>query len=228
MTVPANMVNAGPATGSDADPTFRRLTGGDLPMIALGSGAVTGNLTLEKGGTGRSLALDGPGVLLMNATGDPVSVGRVTELVIVQDQRSSGTSGGTSTSGAWVVHPLNTKTVDTGSIASLYGNEITLQPGTYRVRGWAISTLNNGFKTRLRNMSDGVTYAVGSNGYANGTAQYAQCESHLEGRFTITAPKTFQLQYFSASSAPTVGLGAAVASGEPEVYAGIEFEREIG
>ncbi len=148
------------------------------------------------------------------------------QVVIVQDQKTSGTAGGTSAATTWTTHTLNTKVADTGGNCSLLSNQVTLPAGTYRVTGWAQGTQNSGFKIRLRNVTGSTTLVVGGNAYANASAQYAVTTAIIDGRFTVAASQALELQYYAAGGVATVGLGAAVTSGEVEIYASLTFEKE--
>lgn len=74
LTLPAraqNLVFAGPATGSDAEPSFRSLVEADIP--SLGAGKITsGTFGVTRGGTGLS-AITAKSVLVAN-TADTLSV----------------------------------------------------------------------------------------------------------------------------------------------------------
>ena len=48
----ANLIFAGPGSGSAAQPSFRSLVATDLPLISLSSG-ITGTLSIANGGTGQ-------------------------------------------------------------------------------------------------------------------------------------------------------------------------------
>ena len=82
------------------------------------------------------------------ATGDLVAANELNEVgedlqylksaldgyILIRDEKASGTTGGTFTSGAWQTRDLNTEVVDTGNHASVATNQITLAAGTYRFR----------------------------------------------------------------------------------------------
>ncbi len=147
--------------------------------------------------------------------------------IIVRDEKTSGTAGGSSTAGAWTKHALNTEVVDTGGHASLASDVITLQAGTYRVRGFATTTVSGtAARIRLRNTSDGTTPVLGVNHSTNAGAANNGATVSLQGRFTIAAPKNFELQYWVQAAKATDGLGLASSTGEVEVYAELEFVRE--
>lgn len=53
------------------------------------------------------------------------------DYVILEDQKSDGTSGGTYTSGAWRTRDLNTEVLDSGGHCTLTSNQFRLATGTY-------------------------------------------------------------------------------------------------
>lgn len=152
----------------------------------------------------------------------------VTNVIQLQDQRSSGTNGGTSVAAAWTTHALNTEVLDTGSHCSLGSNQFTLLAGTYRVRGSCVLHRGDVSMVRVRNVSDNVTVAQSLNLYANSAAAYAMVAPIAEGAtFTIASSKVFELQYYVQTALATNGLGAASSAGT-EIYANVWIEREAG
>ncbi len=147
------------------------------------------------------------------------------DIVIIEDQKTSGTQGGTATTASWQTHVLNTEVADTGNNAVIASNQITLLAGTYRVR--AVSRFNGVqfAQIRLRNITDSATLAVGQSVFANFAAQTSD-PSTIEGRFTIAGTKVIELQYFASASSSTADLGTATTSGEVEVYASVVLLKE--
>lgn len=149
------------------------------------------------------------------------------DVVIVEDQRSSGTDAGTFTAGSWQTRPLNTEVVDTGSNASVASNQITLAAGTYRAYG--VATTGNAIsrhQLRLRNITDGANLVLGVNTGWNSSVAYWAGKATLEGRFTIADTKVLELQHRCESTAATVGMGAANSFGDGEVYAQVVLIKE--
>ncbi len=148
------------------------------------------------------------------------------QFIVVQDQKASGTAGGTSTAGAWTTHTLNTEVVDTGGNCSLSSNQITLTAGTYRARISACGVASDQLVVRLRNVTDGTTLVVGDNSYNSSASPYATTSSRGVNRFTVAASKALELQYYITTARATTGLGFAASSGEVEIYATVELEKE--
>jgi len=89
--------------------------------------------------------------------------------VIVEDQKTSGTGGGTATAGAWTTRTLNTLYRNANSLASLSSNKVTLPVGTYYITArapfWYVGndTADDGFRLRLFNVTDNTTERLGFN-----------------------------------------------------------------
>ncbi|MCK5614134.1 hypothetical protein KAR91_70370 [Candidatus Pacearchaeota archaeon] len=115
--------------------------------------------------------------------------------------------------------------MDTGSHASLAGNQITLAAGTYKVRAHAPASNVNAHKTKLRNITDASDVIIGTSEYAS-FVNVAQTISFIEGRFTIATPKVFELQHRCQTSKSFTGFGLAFGVGVIEVYSVIEFWKE--
>lgn len=142
----------------------------------------------------------------------------------IEDQKTSGTSGGASTGAAWNTRTLNTEAEDAAGLVSLSSNRITLENGTYRVKASAPGYASNGHKLRLRNITDGATALIGTTEYASGGVAVTS-RSLVEGTLVVSGgPKVYELQqWFSASHAQ--GMGAADATGEIEIFVRIEIWR---
>jgi hypothetical protein len=153
--------------------------------------------------------------------------------LIVQDQKSSGTPGGTPTTDAWTTAVLNTSVVNTITDSSLSSNIITLPAGRYRARCSKTFYHTGISQIRFKTSDDdsivvrGETVKIGhttSNDYAAATG--ALC--HCVGEFEISEPTDFILQYyvdeFSVSiGTSSMGAPASIAS-TAEVYATVIIE----
>lgn len=162
----------------------------------------------------------GAGLVLAN-----IAIETITEAyILIQDQKTQNTAGGTFTTGAWQKRDLNTEVVDTHNLASIAASVITLQPGTYRCR-WDCPTFSTvlAHQSKLINTSDTIEYMGSSQ--RNATATSVVDRSIGVTRFRITAAKNFELQHRCAQTVATNGFGA-VANLGTEVYSTIEFWRE--
>lgn len=132
----------------------------------------------------------------------------------LQDQKTSGTAGGTFTSGAWQTRTLNTEVIDTiGS--TLSSNQFTLPAGTYYLEAVCPTLNTNSSQARLQNVSDSVTTLLGQNSVTGTTAGGVAI---VNGQFTIATTKTFEIQHRCSTTRATDGFGYASGWGV-EVYA---------
>lgn len=145
------------------------------------------------------------------------------DYILIREEQTSGTNGGTFTNGAWQTRVLNTEVVDTGSYSSIAGNQITLAAGTYRIRASAPASEVDQHQMRLQNITDATTVAYGSTEDAPaGSAS----RSFLQYRFTIATAKVFEIQHRCTTTVATTGFGTASGFGNTEVYTVVELERE--
>ncbi len=147
--------------------------------------------------------------------------------VHLEDQKAAETAGGSSSGGSWNTRVLNTEVTDTGGDCVLASNQFTLSEGTWRIRASAPAQGDNGNKIRLYNITDAATTKVGSS-ERDSSANTVQTRSFLNARFTIAAPKAFEIQQWFGSSLATQGLGnhGGAGNGEIEVYTIVELWKE--
>jgi hypothetical protein len=134
---------------------------------------------------------------------------------------SSGTQGGTFTSGAWRTRPLNTEVVDNANLCSLSSNQVTLEAGTYYIAAKAVVYKVNHHQLRWRNVTDSTTAIESVNHMTRQSGDDGDV-APLEGVFTISSQKTFELQHRCAATRSTDGMGVA-ASFDKEVYATVNL-----
>jgi len=175
----------------------------------------------EKGVANGVATLDGTGNVPATQLGN---VSTSTPLVIhVQDQKPSGTQGGSSTAATQNVRTLNTVVTNTISGASLSSNQITLPAGTFEVWASASCYTVGRHKIRLYNITDSATAAVGESMFAENT-NLVNNYSRINGdRFTIAASKTFRLEHYTQNGILSNGLGFSVTSGDVEIYANVRI-----
>ena len=143
------------------------------------------------------------------------SVATTTTTAIFNETQASATAGGTSVATTYTKRTLNTTVVNNIG-ATLTSSVIALVAGTYRV--FAMSPFFNptAVSIRLRNTTDSTTTIAGVNAYAGAAAG---CYAQLDGTFTITGTKNFEVQYFCNNGVATNGLGVNLSSaGVSEIY----------
>lgn len=137
------------------------------------------------------------------------------QYIQVQDEKPSGTAGGTFANGAWRTRVINTiKHDDTGQVV-LSNNQVTLPSGTYSYQIIAATGDGQSTKCRLYNITDSQEIGAGMNTNAEvGVMQNSICF----GKFTIQAGKALEVQHYATGSpAGTFGSAASI-SGVPEIY----------
>lgn len=144
----------------------------------------------------------------------------------IQDQKTAGTAGGTFTSGSFQTRVLNTIVSDGIGIGSLSSNRFTLPAGTYRCRITGTAYAVNRHKARLQNITDATTTLVGSNGYTNSAGGASLSLSIIDGRFTITGSKAFEVQHRCETTGTSNGFGVESNFGVTEIYTDVEVWKE--
>lgn len=134
----------------------------------------------------------------------------------IQDQKASGTNGGTCTSGAWRTRDLNTEVTDT-ILSTLSSNQFTLPAGSYDIQARAPAFNTNNHKAKLYNITDAADVLIGTSEYSSNGA-YAQTSSVIMGRFTIASQKTFEIQHRCSLTASTTGFGVPSSLSVVEIY----------
>jgi len=135
------------------------------------------------------------------------------QLYHLQDQKTSGTGGGSFTSGSWQKRTINTALTSGISGASLASSVITLPAGTYWIEVEAAQHYTNIHRVRLQNTSDGSTTLIGMSCFSeNGFGGDEQAT--LRGMFTIASNKNFEIQH-RCSNTGTFGIQSSLGT---EVY----------
>lgn len=185
------------------------------PNGRVGLSTTSPQAALEIGGTSGIDGIRYPDYSLQTSNG----------YLLVQDQETSGTAGGTSIAGTQA-RVLNTVIANTIVGASLSSNQVTLPAGTYRIHATAPTFQLNKNKLFWFNVTDTATTTAGLNAYGEaGLTDDSMVLAELDGRFTITATKTFSLKHYTQIAKATQGLGVAVIQGV-EIYAQVEITRE--
>lgn len=145
-------------------------------------------------------------------------------VVILRDEKTQNTAGGTATSGSWVKRDLNVED-DTEALCTLSSSVFTLAAGTWKVQASCPAFFVDGHQARLQNTSDATTTIWGTTEFsrASGT-DYDQTRSYILGKFNIGTSKNFEIQHKVATTNASVGFGVAANLGT-EVYTIAMFER---
>lgn len=147
--------------------------------------------------------------------------------ICIQDQKNQNTNGGTFTLGAWRTRVLNTEVADTGNLASVASNQITLAAGTYRclISCPAFRGVGN-HQARLYNTTGSATLSTGTSEYVfTNVAAYACTRSIIAGQFTIAVQSVLEVQHISVATFADTGFGVPC-NATTEVYTIAEFWKE--
>ena len=148
-----------------------------------------------------------------------------TSYALLEDQKSSGTTGGTNTEDTWATRDLNTEVADPDGIVSISSNDFTLQAGSYLIK-WTSSFYRVGeIKTRLLDVTNSAARGAGSSAYTN-TSGNDQVESTGSARVTPSGATAYRIQYYNSDVKSSNGLGVEASSGEVEVYTRVEIYKE--
>ena len=140
----------------------------------------------------------------------------VKDFMHIQDQKTSGITGGDSILG-FQTRTLNTVLTNSIAGASLAASIVTLPAGDYYVEIFAPCFRGVGHKVILKNNTDVVDVLTGKNEYADAT-NLVQTQANASGLFTIAASKDFLINhYIGAASAG--GLGQGVNDASAEIFA---------
>lgn len=191
------------------------VTRGDNLTTSTTAGSATTNALPTLNATiGRALETTvGAGLVLTHI--DPKVVNDI-DFIVVVDQKSNGVAAASIVQAAWRTRELNTEIVDTGGIASVASNQITIPRGRYSVTAFCPSGANlTAHRCRLRDVTNNVTLLTGHS--ANNTGP-----SSLSGEFEVTGTVAIELQHWVST---TGSGGLAVSTGEAEVYAIVSLQR---
>ncbi len=226
--------NLGPKT--NASLTFNSNTG----AFGIGTSAAFTAGTIELGhasantlsASGGVLSIEGSviynqgGALGTPASGNLSNCTNIPRMpyILVRDEQTQNTNGGTFTSGAWRTRTLNTEVSDTGGDCSLSSNQITLSAGTYRARIIAPAYKCNRHQARLFNVTDTAVVLLGTSEWGSSIGDNANSSSII-GRFTIGASKALEVQHQCGTTEATDGFGVA-SNFTTEVYTVVELWKE--
>lgn len=150
------------------------------------------------------------------------AAGTVLSYVVLEDRKASGTAGGTLTGGAWQTRVLNTEAIDTDNLCTLAANQFTLEPGTWKIFGYATTGSVSRHQARLRNITTTTTALISTS--MQGATSITSLSS-FAGLVIFATAQTFELQHRSSITVATNGLGFPVTFDEDELYAIVVAQR---
>ncbi|RWO57061.1 phage tail fiber protein [Mesorhizobium sp.] len=137
---------------------------------------------------------------------------------VLEDQKPSGTTGGSGVATTWTTRDLNTKVRDPSGICTLASNQFTMT-----VAGWVEWTTPSyaiGMLSRLWNVTDGVLVAMGAASRADSSPNSGD---QSIGGGPIVAGKTYAIQYYLTGTGSN-RLGLQGGQGI-ELYTRVKFWR---
>lgn len=147
-------------------------------------------------------------------------------VVVVVDEKSANTAGGTFTSGAWQTRVLNTLRVNDGTIASISSNQVTLPAGTYECWISAPAWKVKRHMIRLQDTTAASTIITGSSEAAFDTDS-VQTRSFLYHKFTISESSALEIQHRCEATRSSDGFGLPANFAVVETYT-IAMFRKVG
>lgn len=135
-----------------------------------------------------------------------------------QNSNAGPAALGAVLNGTRVLNSVKANTIN----ATLSSNQVTLQPGTYRVKARSPFSATQGARIVLYNVTDSTTVIVGSSCVTNPSYTFFTVDSFVSGVFTISAAKVLALNFFVGNTTGTGGLQTN-AGGNVEVYTELEF-----
>lgn len=139
--------------------------------------------------------------------------------IVIQDQQTTGTNGGTATSGSWQTRTLNTVQSNVDSLASLSSNQISLTEGIYLFEVFAPAYDVSFHQCRLNDTTNG-TIVYGSSEF---NVTNSQSSSRVCAVVTSASGATWQIQHRVQSTRLTLGYGVANSFGGPEIYTQVKI-----
>ncbi len=154
------------------------------------------------------------------------ALGAFGRVIHVQDQKSSGTDGGTFTSGSFQTRTLNTVVLNTVTGASLASDQVTLPAGVYYARGTAPGNRVQNHRLQLYNITGSATLLLGGN-INNPPVSTSEnsIRADVQGVFTLAVTSAIELQHRGQNTVNTNGFGPAQSFGINEVYADLLIAR---
>jgi hypothetical protein len=143
--------------------------------------------------------------------------------VILTEEQSQNTNGGTFTSAAWRTRVLNTKRADVDGIIALSNNQFTLPIGRWLVKWRAPVNSVSRHQTLLYDVTADVGMQFGTSSFASGSGDF----SHGELVFDVAVAHAFEIRHRCQTSVSSTGLGVASNFGT-EVYTTVELYQIVG
>lgn len=173
-------------------------------------------------GPGQIPLLDQNGKLPESVLPENSAGGSSVKVVFIKDEKPSGTNGGTCNT-SWLTRDLNTISGDSG-VASLNGNVITLNAGTYNLEAMVPGYFAGAHKSKLVNAQTGVEVSWGTNAHSHPSAG-SMTHSVIHARLVVSESLSLVIQHRCAIERLNQGFGLANGYGGPEIYTSLKIEK---
>lgn len=134
--------------------------------------------------------------------------------LIYYDRKSTGQNGGDLNAG-WNERALNTVQANNASPdITVSGSQITLAAGTYYIKASAPASMVGLHKLKVMDVGSSLTLLLGTSEWSGAIST----RSFAEGVITVATATTISIYHYAQSTVLSTGAGAAVDSGEYEMY----------
>lgn len=156
-----------------------------------------------------------------NSAGVETSIDLVPGYALLQDQKASGTGGGTTVGGTTIyTRDLNAIVSDDDSIITdLSSNQFTLEAGSYTIRAFAPGYHIIANRLTLYDVTNATDILHGPNVQAQNGGGDEVVIACCSGEFSITAQTVFELRHVADPAVPSANNFGYPASFGTEVYA---------
>jgi len=139
------------------------------------------------------------------------------QLLHVEDHKSSGTSGGTFTQGAYRLRDLNTVITNQIEGSSLSASVVSVPAGIYYIEASAPAFQVNDHKIKLQDNTAVVDLKIGSSERAS-AADDSVTRSFVSGQFSVSVTTNLRILHRCQLTKGTEGFGVATSFGDTEVF----------
>ncbi len=144
--------------------------------------------------------------------------------IILEDQRTSGTHGGTaSVAGSWETREVNTELRDVNNDCTVASNQFTLSTGTYYIEWEATHYNTDSTRSKLYNISDASDVAFSNTAFFRSSSD-VQGLTLGAGVLAIASSKVFEIRSRVANTISSIGRGRASAMAT-EIYLRVKIWR---
>jgi len=191
-----------------------------VPTSAPSASEVEFKLPQADGSANQVLKTDGSGNLSFAAD----SGGKFASYALICDQKSSGTAGGSSSTGSFLVRDLNTELADADGIVSISSNRFTLQAGTYLIKANCPAHLANSHTCQIYNYTDSSIVETGTGEYV--VEAGSTTRTFVMARVTIASAKEFTIRHRVSRAEASNGFGVPNGWTTSEKYTMVEIYKE--